>query len=134
MQGKIYLCGPIHSRLDHEVHGWRIDAINMLCTHDFVFVDPTVRDYRGHEDATYNEIVELDKMDIRRSDIVLANCLNSSAGTSMEILYAHQLGKIVVTIAQDPVSPWIRYHSTKVCGSLSEAVDWILEVGVTVLS
>jgi hypothetical protein len=43
----------------------------------------------------------------------------------MEIFLAWQQGKIVATVAQEPVSPWLRYHSTRIFGTIKEAVDWL---------
>jgi nucleoside 2-deoxyribosyltransferase len=83
------------------------------------------RDYRGKENESYREIVDLDKLDVRQCDLILANCPKPSVGTSMEILLAWQLGKPVVVVAKEPISPWLRYHATKICSSMSEAVDWI---------
>lgn len=84
------------------------------------------RDYRGREADSYREIVELDKLDIKECDIVLANCPKPSVGTSMEILLAWQLGRPVVAVVDGSVSPWLRYHTTRICGSVKEAVEWIL--------
>ena len=134
MGRKIYLCGPINMCTDEEANDWRTQVKdNPLLREYFQFLDPMIRDYRGVEQAAYREIVDLDKIDVRNSDIILANCTKPSAGTSMEIFYAHQLGKMIVTVAPEPVSPWIRYHSTTIQPTLDGAIDWILETGVTVL-
>lgn len=117
----VYLCGPINGCTDAECNDWRAFAKERL---PFTR-DPMKRDYRGREAESYREIVELDKLDVRQCDVILANCPKPSVGTSMEILLAWQLGKPVVVVAPEPCSPWLRYHSTKVCQSMSEAVDWI---------
>ena len=129
---KVYLCGPINMCTDAEANDWRTEAKRKL-REEFTLLDPMIRDYRGAEKDSYREIVELDKIDVRNCDIVLANCVTPSAGTSMEILYAHQLGKIVVSVTSLITSPWIRYHSTVLTTSLDEAIDWILDTGITVL-
>lgn len=130
---QIYLCGPIMLCTDEEAKDWRAACKSDIRLADFRLRDPMIRDYRDEEIKVYREIVELDKVDVRSSDIILANCSKPSAGTSMEIFMAHELGKIVVVVAKDPVSPWIRYHSTYLTNNLDEAIDWIAETAVTVL-
>lgn len=117
----VYLCGPINGCTDAECNDWRSYAKSRLSD----TIDPMRRDYRGREAESVNEIVELDKIDVQECDVVIANCPKPSVGTSMEVLYAWQLGKTIVVIAPDPVSPWLRYHSTKVFGTIKEAIDWL---------
>jgi len=85
------------------------------------------RDYRGRESECVNEIVELDKLDVEECDVVLANCPKPSVGTSMEVFYAHQLGKTVVSIVpeKEKASPWLNYHSTVLVESMADAVAFI---------
>ena len=119
---RVYLCGPINGCSDEECKDWReyvktkIGAQNTL--------DPMRRDYRGKELEAYREIVELDKIDVAASDVILVNYDKPSVGTSMEILYAWQIGKpIIVVCKQDTViSPWMRYHSHFIVNSFEEAI------------
>jgi hypothetical protein len=121
MRMKVYLCGPINGCTDAECNDWRSYAKSRLPD----TLDPMRRDYRGREVESVNEIVELDKRDVAASDVILANCPKPSVGTSMEIFLAWQQGKIVVAVAQEPVSPWLRYHSTKIVPTIKEAIDWL---------
>lgn len=123
----IYLCGPINGCTDEECSDWRAlvkQLWNGRC------LDPMVRDYRGKESENYREIVELDKLDIRRSDIVVVSYSKPSVGTSMEVLYTWTLGKPVVVIcAPDAnISPWLRYHTTAFVHSYADAVMWCRKV------
>lgn len=129
---KIYLAGPIFMCSDGDANDWRSRARDELEGH-FKILNPMIRDYRNVTDIAYREIVDLDKIDIRNSDIILANCTQSSAGTSMEIFYAHQLGKIVVAVVDGQPSPWIKYHSTTIQPTLEDAIVWIIDTGLTVL-
>jgi hypothetical protein len=117
----VYLCGPINGCTDAECKDWRSYAKSHLTN----TLDPMRRDYRGREAESVNEIVELDKRDVAACDVILANCPKPSVGTSMEIFLAWQMSKIVVAVAQEPVSPWLRYHSTKIVGTIKEAIDWL---------
>lgn len=107
----VYLAGPINGTTDAEMHNWRNDLIKRLP--NTRFIDPTTRDYRGTEDQNIAAIVEHDKDDIDRCELVVAYCPKPSVGTSMEILYAWQQGQRVIVWAPPgaPVSPWLRYHS-----------------------
>jgi len=104
------------------------------------------RDYRGREDGfgVACEIVEGDKADIRDSDalIALVNVTHPSAGTLMEILFAHVLGLPIAVWVEgaelDPVtwrptervSPWIVYHATFMGGRLEDCIAFLWAYGV----
>jgi len=95
-------------------------------THLSDTLDPMVRDYRGRElepgiDA---EIVQNDKRDIDDCAALLVYYDKPSVGTSMEVLYAHQLGKRVVLVnaSDKPLSPWLTYHCSEIYTSLDSAI------------
>lgn len=123
---KIYLCGPINGCTDSEAIDWRAN----ITEHFPESINPMTRDYRGVEDIAYREIVDLDKRDIRRSDIVLVNYVRPSVGTSMEIFYAWSLGTPVVVWcdADASLSPWLRYHATAFARSLNDVIETINRV------
>lgn len=120
-QPLVYLCGPINGCSDNECINWRDMAKRKFKR----TLDPMDRDYRGREQESYREIVDLDKRDVVACDAILAFCPKPSVGTSMEILMAWQLGKVIAVVAPDPVSPWLRYHSTRVFAEIDEAIDWL---------
>lgn len=119
----VYLCGPINGCTDGECNNWRTDA-------KIVFkntIDPMRRDYRGVELDSVNEIVVLDKADVRSCNVVLASCPKPSVGTSMEVFYAWTLDIPVVCVVPDgvAVSPWLKYHSTKIVSTFADAYKFI---------
>ena len=118
----VYLCGPINGCTDAEATNWR-EAFKEVWDGDTL--DPMRRDYRGVEQVAYREIVDLDKCDVRRSDVILVNYSKPSVGTSMEVFYAHSIGKPVVVWCRggEVLSPWMVYHSTSIVHSLEEAVE-----------
>lgn len=127
MHSVIYLCGPINGCTDEECKDWR----------EFVksrwngkTLDPMRRDYRGKEAESVNEIVEFDKIDVVNSDVILVNYDKPSVGTSMEVLYAFERGKLVVVVAKEGtnISPWLRYHSHTIKPSFEAAIEYIREV------
>jgi nucleoside 2-deoxyribosyltransferase len=87
------------------------------------------RDYRGREIDDYREIVDLDKRDIRETDLLIVLYTQPSVGTSMEVFFAWTLGKPVIVINESskPVSPWLRYHSTALVRTKEMALEKIKE-------
>jgi len=123
---KIYLCGPINGCTDEECNNWR-----SLIKESFSnTIDPMRRDYRGKEAESVNEIVQLDKIDVLNSDAVIASCPKPSVGTSMEIFFAWENNKPVVSVVPKGVaiSPWLRYHSTKIVDNFLDAVAFLNEL------
>jgi nucleoside 2-deoxyribosyltransferase len=121
---KVYLCGSINGCSDEECKNWR-DYAKIKIPY---VVDPMRRDYRGIENISIRDIVELDKKDIDGSDIVLVNYNKPSVGTSMEILYAYERNRIVITVAKDAssISPWLKYHSDCMFNNIDDAINYIL--------
>lgn len=120
----LYLCGPINGCTDSECTNWR-EYVKTMWSGDIL--DPMRRDYRGKEDESVNDIVLFDKIDITNSDALIVNYDKPSVGTSMEILYAFERGKVVVVVANSGarISPWMRYHSHRIARSFNEAVQII---------
>lgn len=123
MMKTIYLCGPISKCSDGECKGWRDD----VKAWGFKTLDPMRRDYRGREAENFKDIVEFDKIDIENSDIILVNLTKHSVGTSMEILYAFERGKVIIIVGsvETASSPWLKYHSQKIVVSFEEAKCFI---------
>ena len=121
---RVYLAGPIFQMEDQECIDWRKEAKHSLNGSE-VF-DPMDRDYRGSTTENYRRIVEEDKAFIDKCDVLLVNHLKPSVGTSMEVFYAWEKQKQIVIISENPeISPWLLYHSNKICSSLSEAIEYI---------
>lgn len=120
----VYLAGPIADCTDAECKDWRERMKDEMP--EVEFLDPMRRDYRapGADQEFFIEIVEKDKQDILDSDVVFVYHDRPSVGTSMEVLYAFDLGKYVLTVGctGKPLSPWIIYHSTKIVDTLDEAI------------
>lgn len=123
MKNKIYLAGPINGCTDAECKDWRERAKQVLGAERCL--DPMARDYRGREDGCFDEIVQADKRDILRCHALLVNYTKPTVGTAMEMMFAyeHEIPSLVVVPEDAKLSPWVRYHSTKIVHSLEYALE-----------
>jgi nucleoside 2-deoxyribosyltransferase len=123
---KVYLAGPINGCTDEQAKGWREEARELLEKSGHEVFDPMVRDYRGRElePGIAAEIVEQDKNDIRACGGMLVYYERPSVGTSMEVFFADDEGKVVIVVDKSgkPLSPWLTYHSMAQVGSIESAV------------
>lgn len=122
----VYLAGGINGLSDEEAKNWREQFKDLRP--DLTYLDPMSRDCRGKEADHYEDIVEMDILDIGNSDIVLANCATPSWGTGMEILLAYEMEKMVIVVVPygtKKVSPWILYHAEHIVYGLDEASRYI---------
>jgi hypothetical protein len=80
------------------------------------------RDYRGKEAESVKEIINGDIEDILASDILLVNASRPSWGTGMELFFAAQRSRLIVTVCpDDKPSPWLVGHSTYVVKTFESA-------------
>ncbi len=120
----VYLAGHI------SADNYRKVATTYLAQAGWNVLDPFLRaDFRdrGNLDmaALAEEIVHGDLKDIRESKAVLADCTIGSPGTSMEIWYAHSIGRPVYAFVEkgNRISPWVHYVAhEKVEETLSDAL------------
>jgi nucleoside 2-deoxyribosyltransferase len=123
----IYLCGGINNLSDSECKDWR-EWTKFQLKDQYEFLDPMRRDYRGREAESVKEIVELDKLDIDQSDVLLVNANRPSWGTAMEIMYAFgdpRAIDILIVCDSDKPSPWLIYHSDKIFKTFDEAIEFL---------
>jgi len=124
---KVYLSGPIHGCSEEEQHEWRESVKRGLRNENFEFLDPTIRTYDWNDPASVKKVVEDDKRDIDQCDILLVNWTKPGAGTPMEMLYAWEREKLVVTIVPYGVhaTAWVRYHSHIMLRTVRQGIDYL---------
>lgn len=128
----VYLCGGINGMDDEQAKGWR-ETAKAAFDGKLIVSDPMIRDYRGREDECYREIVKYDLCDISVSHALLVNAARPSWGTAMEVYFAASIQdrgptKFIVSVVPDgPVSPWLRYYSTRIVKTLDEGIRLVLE-------
>ena len=117
----IYLCGGINALSDSQASDWRELAKSHLP--EFTILDPMRRDYRGVESSNVAEIIRGDIADIDASDALIVNASRPSWGTAMEVFYAFNAGKVVISFgAGDKPSPWLVGHSSILCPDIETAI------------
>lgn len=123
-----YLAGPINGMSDADAKDWRNDIVATMGDR-FAWLDPMRRDYRGIEAQSIDEITRGDIEDIDRSDFLLVLSPKPSVGTDQEMVYAHQRGKLIITVCDNPKpSPWLRRHSTFIVRTIDEAKIFISRI------
>ena len=124
----VFLSGPMKGIPRQEGIEWRIKAQKLL-GEKF----KTLHAYRGREKKeTFPDprgAIIRDKNDIRKADIVLVNDTFKHAsmiGTSMEVLYAYSLEKIIIVFGEAHKGDyWLDYHSHIRTKTLEEACKLI---------
>jgi len=122
----VYLCGGIMNLSTNEQKDWRENAKEQLIR--FNKLDPMRNNFRDLEQEHRNEIIGFCKKDIIDSDILLVNATKPSWGTAMEIMFAFERNKIIVAFTGndfEKTSPWVIFHSTRICKTLEEALEYI---------
>jgi len=132
VKDKIYLAGPIDGCTLQETTQWR-NAIHAELSMQFDILDPARKSF---EDMVTDRmsclshagvVCEHDKSAIDNCDILLANCWKPSAGTSMEIMYAYERGRTVLSIVPKNahLSPWVARHSQAIFLTTDEAINFL---------
>lgn len=124
----VFLSGPMRGIDRKEGIAWRQKA-EILLRNNF----QVLQAYRGREkEETFTDprgAVIRDKNDIIKSEIVLVNDTYdnlSMIGTSMEVLYAHSLDKVVIVFGKAHSKDyWLNYHSHIRTDTLEEACQII---------
>lgn len=119
----LYLAGPL---CDHENNQqWR-NVVTRQLMYLYHIIDPYKTELKGSSDKV---IVETDKEDVKRCDILLLYHFDKSDGSAMEQMLAHTYNKLVILVCEDEsiISPWTRYHSHIIYNNLSDAIKFLKE-------
>jgi nucleoside 2-deoxyribosyltransferase len=125
---RIFLSGPIRGIPREQSLGWRLKAAELL--KDFTVIH-ALRNREVKETLPDSRLAIIrDKTDIDSADIILVNDEFGEAsmiGTSMEVIYAHERGKIIVIFGcSHEKDYWLNYHSHVRVKTLEEACSLIL--------
>lgn len=125
---RVFLSGPIRGIPREQSMGWRIKAAELL--REFVVIH-ALRNRELEETLPDSRLAIIrDKNDIDSADIMLVNdefCDASMIGTSMEVIYAHERGKVVVIFGNGHEKDyWLNYHSHVRVETLEDACHLIV--------
>lgn len=136
----LYLSGPMYLGKE-QATGWRNEVKTILndWTHQpgnghvvqFNFQDPCDRWYKKGPALTMmgGYVVQMDKMEIAKSHVVLVNATDPGWGTPMEQYIAFTTGKMVISFSEcEFPSIWAIAHSHKMFGSRIQATTFICDI------
>lgn len=134
---KIYLSGGMGNLTFEEQSKWRKQIMQAIkygdyhCAKTPSFFNPV--DYYNFTEVRYRserEVMEFDLNALRNSDLVIVNFNDpNSLGTCAELAIAKELHIPVIGINKDKVKlhPWLVEFTTRMCDSLREAVEHVVE-------
>lgn len=136
----VYLAGPMTGMRVADAITWRDSATERLHDAGFKVLNPANVLHGLPPDTIITGKVEReltsflrDKFEVGRCDIVLANldlCATVSIGTVMEMAWAYDRGKFIVTVMPpcNPHShPWLNFVSGAVVSHFEDAIDVIVK-------
>lgn len=140
----VYLAGPVAHAPDGEGgaswrdrfearFGGRFEVRNPLSKYnvplDDLCIKPGVSNPNDETTVGIDELVRNDKQMIEGADVVLVGYKPvRSVGTPMEVMYAFERDIPVILWGREggfDLSPWYKYHTDAVLGSMDAAADWI---------
>lgn len=140
----VFLSGPITGLSYAESTEWRkyvqdnlpdnVIAFSPLRNKPHLKEESSLLDHYDHVLSTSKSITKMDYFDVKRSDLILVNLLNTkrvSIGTVMEIAWAYEMGKpIIVAMEKDNIHQhsMIRECSDFILPTLEEALDIVLHI------
>lgn len=130
---KIYLSGPMYMGLE-QASTWRAEFASYLDDAElnsvyFDILDPCSRFYENKRFLTENGswIVKIDKMEIKKADVIIVNATHPGWGTPMEHYIAYELGKFVIAFDEKEYSSiWTIAHSHVIVKDHIEAAKWLI--------
>ena len=133
---RIYMSGGMGNVSFEEQSKWRSQIINAIkfnydCEKKVYFFNPV--DYYNFEAVRHRserEVMEFDLYNLRNSNLVVVNFNDpTSIGTAMELVLAKEMNIPIIGFGVNgqTVHPWLLECCTRVCDSLKETVEHIVE-------
>lgn len=153
----IYLSGPMYKTKEESTKwrnevkdyikkwGWTPNKMHVVCNGygeyskvpleynkdlaHFSILDPCDRWFNTREEANENSswIVKIDKMEIKKSNVLIVNACDNAYGTPMEQFWAYEiLGKFVIAFCdKDFPSIWAKEHCHIMLKNHIDAAEWL---------
>lgn len=154
----VYLSGPMYLGME-QAKKWRNDVIHILISHTKPIPIPSWNTSLGAECLTKgyyfdilnpcnrwlekggeleNEgsfVVQMDKMEIAKSDVLIVNATNPGWGTPIEQYIGWSTGKLIIAFSDcDFPSIWAKAHCHKMCRNHIEAANYLCDVAAKQLA
>jgi len=136
----VYLSGPMYlgkeqatgwrDEIKEQILRWQQSPVNHNYVH-FNILDPCARWYdKGVQlDDVGGYVVQMDKMEIAKSDVLIVNATNPGWGTPMEQYLAWAAGKMILTFSDcDFPSIWAKAHSHQFFRTHTEVTAFLCSV------
>ena len=134
---KVYFASAIESLSLKEVQAHYAQVANLLESRGFQMTNRDIQDYYLPQScdstARTREVVENDLEILRQSDLLLVDYSipnRNYVGCTCEIVYAYLWKKpVIVYVGQSSNSQrrWLRYHTTYVCETVSQALEYMVK-------
>jgi hypothetical protein len=145
----VYLSGPMYGTYE-ESTSWRIDVKNALYEAEknqgtrflwnnkeeifkfhYNILDPCTRwfDSKKYLDDNASWIVQLDKMEINKANVIIVNASDHGWGTPQEQYLAYEYdNKMIITFIGNREYPpiWAKQHSHVVTKTHLDAAEWLV--------
>lgn len=146
----VYLSGSMYLGKE-QAEGWRDEVTQYLYRHinPSPFEPRPLLDYRfnilnpcnrwlekgGELEAEGPFVIQMDKMEIAKSDVLIVDATNPGWGTPMEQYIAWSTGKMIICFSDcDFPSIWAKAHCHKMCRTHIEAAEWLCNVAAKQLA
>jgi nucleoside 2-deoxyribosyltransferase len=127
-KARVYLAGSIDTHTTEEgANGWRLYATEVLEKAGFEVINP----FRGfHTKETPTEILERNREDITRSDVMLVEMMyqdRAYIGTAIDMLEGWELGMPIIVFGEaNERSSYLQAIASNRIKTLGEALDFII--------
>lgn len=137
----LYLSGPMYlgkeqafkwrDEVEYHLIEWNVDRGRPIEGVQIVTLNPCNRwlEKGGSLEAEGPFVVQMDKLEIAKSDVLIVNATNPGWGTPIEQYIGWSTGKMIICFSDcDFPSIWAKAHSHKMCRTHMEAVEYLCNV------
>jgi hypothetical protein len=123
--------------VEYRLIAWNNDVGRPLENVQIVTLNPCNRwiEKGGPFEAEGPFVVQMDKLEMAKSDVFIVNATNPGWGTPMEQYIGYTSGKMIICFSDcDFPSPWAKVHSHKMCRTHIEATKYLCDVAAKQLA
>lgn len=127
----VYLSGPMYLGWE-QASEWRDEVTQLLKPYEeFVVINPCARWLTKGPELTESGswVVQMDKMEIAKSNVLIVNATNPGWGTPMEQYIGYTTGKFIIAFSDcEHPSIWAKEHSHKLVKTHVDAAMFLIQI------